>query len=230
MLSLLFLVAGTTVAEGGSGVQTKVSMLAANTLVDTTISDRVGSCRISLVRPALRKGMYLHLTLNGCGTRYVTRQSVSILADIMDAHKSEGVTCVVRMSESRGASLLALPVVAQFLLTHRKQLHRVSVLEARGLALNAVRTVMRLNNRCPHINVYHSWSEFESACKASKDERDQFALGLEVRQYSRRRTRWSRAGNWLDWASKRLKQATDVPAAQERMQRRRRSLEAAEGK
>eukprot|EP00966_Prymnesium_polylepis_P108216 2505250-Prymnesium_polylepis.1 len=60
----------------------------------------------------------------------------------MGAHKSEDITCVVRMSESRGASPLALPAVAHFMLTHRKQLGRVSVLEARGVALNALRTVM----------------------------------------------------------------------------------------
>ena len=189
MLGLVCLVASTNIAER-SHVQSRLSLLTANTLVDTVISDRVGSCHISLVRPAMSECMYLHLTLNGCGTRYVTRKAVDTLSDAILAHSTVDITCVVRMSESHGASLLALPAVTQFLLAHRKRMIRVSVLEARGLALNAVRTVMRINNHRPHINLYHSWAEFECACVASHDERDQFALRLDIRQAARRRVRW----------------------------------------
>jgi hypothetical protein len=60
------------------------------------------------------------------------------------------------MSESHGASILALPVVVRFLLAHRQRMTRVSVLEAHGLALNAVRTVIRLK-RSDCIHVFGTW-------------------------------------------------------------------------
>ena len=206
LLLLLCFVAGTRVAEGGgTNINSRLSLLTANTLVDTVISDRAGSCHISLVRPALSECMYLHLTLNGCGTNYVTRKAVSVLSDVIAAHSSsDEIACVVRMSDSQGASLLALPAVAQFLLAHRKRMSRVSVLEARGLALNAVRTVMRINNHRPHINLYHSWSEFECACEASPDERDQFALRLDIRQAARRRGGLAQPRSWGKWVKDRI--------------------------
>lgn len=167
------------------------------TLIDTTVRDVVGSCHVSLVRPTSSRSLFLHLTLCGCGTRAVTRRTIHLLSRAIDASAdADRITCVVEMSASQGASLLALPAVARFMLRYRRRLGRVSVLEARGLALNAVRTVGHLQ-RSPEIRIYHSWDAFKLACTSSPSVHDRIALQLAASKQCRPR----RGGPSLHWLS-----------------------------
>lgn len=193
-----------------------VPSIGSRSLLDTTIRDGAGSCSIALVKPALSDVVYLHLHLSGCGTRSVTRRTAKLLDRAIGKHACSSITCVVTMTESNGASILALPVVVRFLLAHRQRMTRVSVLEAQGLALNAVRTVIRLK-RSDDINIFHTWDDFERVCATSSDERDRQALQLELAQRARRRALRQQGGAHATWA--RLAEALERPLTQLQMGR-----------
>jgi hypothetical protein len=92
--------------------------------------------------------------------------------------------CVVSMSASEGAALLSLPIIAQFILAHRKQLHHIVVLEARGMAYSAVQVVKQLSSH-ERIRMYRSLGDFASHAALSGDSdfraRDRMALAVARR-------------------------------------------------
>ena len=121
---------------------------------------------------------HMHVRLRGRGSRSVARQSLGRLSRALAQGSCKDVMCVVHMGDSTGASLLSLPVVANFLLANSGRIARVAVVEAHGLALVAARTVIRLSGS-QDIQLYESWSDFERRCAASRDPRDREALLVE---------------------------------------------------
>ena len=137
------------------------------TVLDTTLQDRSCKCRLLLLRPisiSRKDDACLHITLCGKGTRNIAKRATQILARTLDREGS--CSCIVEMGESKGTSVASLPVVAGFMANHRKHLSHISVLSARGLALQAVRVVSRLSKH-GNIKHYRSLKRFESASDGS---------------------------------------------------------------
>ena len=161
--------------------------IATTTLLDTTLHDRSCSCKLLLLRPisfSQDAEACLHITLSGRGTRSIARQATRLLSRALQRGGSSlGCNCVVEMSESNGASVASLPVVAGFMITHRRQLTHVSVLHARGLALNAVRVVSRLS-RNHNIELFRTLEQFEA--KGDSSSRHQLAVQVARRAAKRK--------------------------------------------
>ena len=99
---------------------------------------------------------------------------MSTLASAMRTHCCDDVVCVVNMSSGRGASPLAMPFVAGFVVQFRLRFSRIAVVEARGLAKSATQTVIALS-RESKIKTYRTWDEFDAHCQRSDDPRDKLA-------------------------------------------------------
>merc|ERR1719272_1183574 len=146
-----------TASSRRSAVGGGLSLINGKTLVDTRVSDTSGWCHISLVQPLFSGIILLHMTLNGRGSRVVVREIIDTLTLAMRQHGCEDVVCVVNMSEARGASPFVLPCVAGFVVSHRRRFSRISVVEARGLANSATKTVIALS-RGSKIKTYRTWA------------------------------------------------------------------------
>ena len=178
---LLLLLASSRCAGGGP-------LLPGATLLDTRISGPTGSCHILYVRPALSKEACLHISLCGRGTRTIARRATCELARAFEraerVHRCRCGACVVSMSASEGAALLSLPIIAQFILAHRRHLHHVVVLEAKGMAYSAVQVVKQLSSH-DAIRMFRSIGDFASHAAVDGDSdfraRDRMALQLARR-------------------------------------------------
>ena len=166
------------------GVDAKQLHLPGTTLCDTRISGPTGSCHILYVRPALSKETCLYLSLNGRGTRALARQATAAMAQAFERSDCDCGACIVSMTDSKGASLLSLPIVAQFILNNRRQLGHIVVLEAKGQAFAALQVVKRLSSH-DRIRLYRSLAHFASSARAGEAEpsarRDKMALQLAKR-------------------------------------------------
>ena len=178
MLLLLLGVAQTCASAGLPRSAAAPSRLTeANPLLDTTVGCSSGSVQMLLLRAASagsRSESCLCLTLRGRGSRDVVGPAVTM---IDDAFAQAGpCTCVVRMAESRGASLLSLPIIARFMRQHQHQMPHIVILEARGLGLTAVRIVRRLSGS-DRIRLFPSLTHFEAFARdAGGGARDLMAL------------------------------------------------------
>ena len=147
----------------------------AHAAVDTRIENNAGSSRVLLATPPQSDLAILHMELCGNGNRPLVGCSLRTVRHALDECTDRPVVCVVQMRRSRGASLLSLPAIARFMLTHRRQLEHIFVLEASGLALAAVRTVERLS-RHDRLCCFRTRDAFEAACEASGSPYHRLAL------------------------------------------------------
>ena len=133
------------------------------TLLDVHIEDRKGSCHLLLLRPlsltARDVEACLHITLEGRGTRSIAVKATSAMGRALDSAGPCDV--VVDMAKSRGAAVTSFPVIASFMMARHKQLKAIAILQARGLALSAVRIISRLSQR--DLQHYRSLNTFAMA-------------------------------------------------------------------
>ena len=169
------------------------------TLVDTTIADRAGACHIVYVRMAFSRSTCLHVDLRGRGTHSVQRRACAAMARAFERADCQCSTCVITMGHSKGAAPTALPMVAKFVLAHRRHLSHVIILEPRGLGLKAVQVVKMLSAH--DMRIHRTWEAFELAANREGDARDQ--LGLQVARRERARAAAGQSGSTA-W-SKRLR-------------------------
>ena len=155
------------------------------TFLDTTIVGRLGSCSLLLTQPPCSSLAVLHITLRGHGTRALSAATLHALAMAMERCRCDQIVCIVKMTESRGASVLALPAIAQFIIVHGGRMSPIMVVEADGLALTAVRIIKRLAALDQRIRCYRTRAEFEAACSTSSKEHHRHALSV-ARLASRR--------------------------------------------
>jgi hypothetical protein len=167
--------------------------LPTTTVLDTTPHDNSCSCKMVILRPlsfsAHTKEVCLHITLCGHGTRSLARQATNLLGKSLDRERASMCHCVVEMSESRGASVSSLPIVARFMVARRRQLKHVSVLHARGLSLQAVRIVSRLSGK-KSIQFYRSLAHLEAADDGSTRHRLFVQAAQKATAKARRARRW----------------------------------------
>ena len=140
-----------------------VTYAAPITPVHTIVRDRGGVVHVKLIPTENHCGV-LHLRMTGKKISRVAAKR-SIQATTAGIHKCKTCTAVVEMGECNGVSPLALPVTAQFLLSHPTLKH-IFIIEARGAVLLACRTVKRLSGH-DKFDVYHDWKDFEAACGKS---------------------------------------------------------------
>ena len=205
LLCLLLFFLHTVTARMRSSLPLPVS-----TLLDETLLDESCSCRLLILRPWTstfsnleRTQPCLHITLCGRGTRSIARSATVMLGQVLEQHGP--CHCVVEMGQSNGATMASLPIVASFMMKHRKQLTRISVLHARGLALNAVRIVSRLSHRMP-IAHYKSLRHFEMAYPA-RDLQHRVSMLTARRSVQQTRPQASTA-RWSTWMASLLKLQT----------------------
>jgi hypothetical protein len=184
----------TTTLRSGSG-----SLWPMATLMDSTIADRGGSAHIVYVRSAFSRSTCLHVDLRGRGSHGVQRRACAAMAQALErAADCECTTCVITMRHSKGAAPTALPLVAKFVVAHRRHLSHVIVLEPRGVALKAVQ-IVKLLSAHDHIRIHRTWEAFELAADRGSDGRDQ--LGLQVARRQRARAAAREAGP-TGWSSR----------------------------
>ena len=156
-----------------------------DTILDTTIFGRLGSCSLLLTQPPCSSLAVLHITLRGHGTRALSATTLRRIDQGMKRCRCDQIVCIVKMTESRGASVLALPAIAQFIIVHGGRMRPIMVVEADGLALTAVRIIKRLAALDQRIRCYRTRAEFEAACSTSSEEQHRHALSV-ARLASRR--------------------------------------------
>jgi len=156
-----------------------------DTILDTTIFGRLGSCSLLLTQPPCSSLAVLHITLRGHGTRALSATTLHRIGQGMQRCRCDQIVCIVKMTESRGASVLALPAIAQFIIVHGGRMRPLMVVEADGLALTAVRIIKRLAALDQRIRCYRTQAEFEAACSTSSEEHHRHALSV-ARLASRR--------------------------------------------
>lgn len=154
------------------------------TLMDSTISDRSGSCHIVYERLAFSRSTCLHVDLRGRGTHGVQRRACAEMARAFERAGCQCSTCVITMGHSKGAAPTALPLVAKFVLAHRRHLSHVIILEPRGVGLKAVQIVKLLSHH-DQMRIYRTWEAFELAAERGGDVRDQLGLQVARRQRAR---------------------------------------------
>ena len=131
--------------------------------VRTRVKDRGGIVDINLVPVDGANGV-LHLKMQGGRiSRRAAERSIAATSDTI--HKCKVCTIVVEFGSCRGVSPLALPVTAQFLLTH-PELKHILIIEAKGAVLMACRVVKRLSGH-DKMDLYGSFEAFEAACSGS---------------------------------------------------------------
>ena len=183
-----------TTLRGGSG-----SLRPMTTLMDSTIVDRTGSAHIVYLRSAFSRSACLHVDLRGYGSRGVQQRACAAMARAFEcAANCECTTCVITMGHSKGAAPTALPMVAKFVLAHRRHLSHVIILEPGGVALKAVQIVKHLAAH-DNMRIHRTWEAFELAAERGGDARD--LLGLQVARRQRARAA-AREGGTTGWSSR----------------------------
>lgn len=166
------------------------------TFLDTTVDGRSGSCSLLLTQPPSSSHAVLHITLRGHGTRALSATTLRHVGLGLDKCRCDQIVCIVKMTESRGASVLALPAIAQFIIIHGSRLGPIFVVEAEGMALAAVRVIKRLSGLDRRIRCYRTRGDFEAACSASPEAYHRHALSVS-RLASPRREKWgSFSSHW----------------------------------
>ena len=184
----------TTALRGGSASSLRPPI----TLMERTIADRKGSAHIVYIRLAFSKSTCLYVDLRGRGSLSVQRRACKAMSKAFErAADCECSACVITMGHSKGAAPTALPMVAKFVLDHRKHLSHVIILEPRGVALKAVQ-IVKLLSAHDSMKIHRTWEAFELAADRGGDARDQ--LGLAVARRQRARAAAREAGT-TDWSS-----------------------------
>lgn len=185
MRSLLVGLTSTLLAAAATTWRGQKSSWLGYTFLDTTIVGRLGSCSLLLTQPPCSSLAVLHITLRGHGTRALSAATLHRCGQGMERCRCDQIVCIVKMTESRGASVLALPAIAQFIIVHGGRMSPIMVVEADGLALTAVRIIKRLAALDQRIRCYRTRAEFEAACSTSSKEHHRHALSV-ARLASRR--------------------------------------------
>lgn len=166
------------------------------TILDTTVDDRSGSCSLLLTQPPSSSFAVLHITLRGHGTRALSSTTLRHVGRGLNNCRSDQIVCIVKMTESRGASVLSLPAIAQFIMVHGSRLHPILIVEAEGMALAAVRVIKRLSGLDRRIRCYRTRDDFEAACSTSTEVYHRHALSV-FRLASPKRESWgSLSSRW----------------------------------
>ena len=166
--TIAFLVATAAVtARADSGSVTALrgggSLRPMTTLMDETIADRSGTAHVVYVRLAFSKSTCLHVDLRGRGSHHVQSRACAAMARAFEsAPDCECSSCVITMGHSKGAAPTALPLVAKFVLAHRRHLSHVVVLEPRGVALKAVQ-IVKLLSAHDSMRIHRTFEAFEHA-------------------------------------------------------------------